>query len=524
MSISVKDLARYLNESVCFDFSKETISSYNQIRRRYKDFYALENARAFRALLNDVIGTDDQLVDVFVDLQAADKGFRYFAEAKNRSNAILAVGAFLGNDRFAYHMSDLGRVYFAVNTWLCFYGAPELSQQWTECPICANPVRDGVCTNGKCKTKSEEFLPIMIELQDLVQEGKKGKDITLPKYVKLIVAKAQFGVYKTQLAEIEAKQKKQRKEQEEKQQKADIALAEKELEKFIEKKKIEDGKDNPDYDNLLQLLENNKIIENALQYDDKEFDKKVEAYKADIQAAKVAIATQKETKKQEELAKEEIKNFLMKKAQLDNEIINKTGSLSLAQLQELFKEVEALYAKVYAFNTRFPTVYSVPEKQAILGYITQTKPEVVKIIKGKETERRLDKAKDALVALVGELKKELEKCKNAKDGAELLLERFTNEVEKNTEFIDCRRDATWDALYQKIVVPVKKEIDDEYAKQTQEKKKQFQQTVDELKKNVKAATPRNKKASVFRKKLLHYGKKFSHGSTLQSKTAVLRIF
>ena len=501
MSVSVKDLAQYLNDSVSFDFSKETISSYNQIRRRYKDFYALENARAFRALLNDIIGVDDQLVDVFVDLQAADKGFRYFAEKKNRDNAIIAVAAFLGNNRFSYHMSDLGRVYFAVNTWLCFYGSTELSQQWTECPICASPVNNGVCSNAKCKAKAEDFLPMMIELQELVADGKKGKDITLPKYVKLIVAKAQFGVYKTQLTEIEDKRKKQAQAQEEKQKQADIALAEKELEKLIAKKKLEDGKDNPNYDTLLQLLASNKVVETALQYNDKEFNKKVDAYKADIQSAKSALTAKAEAKKQEGLAKEALKDFLMKKAELDNEITNKAGSLSLTKLQELFKATDASYLIVSAFNTRFPAMYSVPEKQAILGYATYTKPETVKIIKRKELDYRLDKAKDALVALVGELGNELEKCKNAKDGAEKLLDRFTNEIEKDPEFIDCREQASWDALYKQTVAPLKKAIDEEYAKQTGEKKKQFQQSVDELKKKVKAATPKNGKAKSFKKQL-----------------------
>ena len=307
MSISVRDLAQYLNDSVSFDFSKETISSYNQIRRQYEDFYVLENARAFRALLNDIIGVDDQLVDVFVDLQAADKGFRHFAEKKNRSRAINAIAAFLGNDRFSYHMSDLGRVYFAVNTWLCFYGSRELSQHWKSCPLCGNPITDGVCTNGKCKTEETEFLPILIELQALMLDAKGGKDITLPKYIKLIDPKAQFGAYMVELTEIDKKRKKQKKAEEAKQKKRDITLAERELEKLIEKKKIEDGKDNPKYDDLLQALKENKFIEAALQYDDQSFDEKVDAYKTDIHNAKIAVIERKEAEKraQKEKVKQE---------------------------------------------------------------------------------------------------------------------------------------------------------------------------------------------------------------------------
>ena len=323
MSISVQDLARYLNDSVCFDFSRETITSYNQIRRNYKDFYALESARAFRALLNDVIGLDDQLIDVFVDLQAADRGFRYFANEKNRKNPILAIAAFLGNDRFSYHMSDLGRVYFAINTWLCFYGSATLSEEWRECPLCASPVRDGVCTNTKCKTKADEFLPILIELEDLVMESKKGVEIILPKYIKLIEPNAQFGAYKVQLTEIDEKRKKEKKKQEDKKKQADIALAEKELEKFIAKKNIEDGKENPDYDSLLQELASNKIIEAALQYDNKKFNQKIEDYKADIKNTKFVVGAQKDAERRAkaeqqkrdalDLAEKELEKFIAKK-------------------------------------------------------------------------------------------------------------------------------------------------------------------------------------------------------------------
>ena len=93
MIISAKDLTKYIRDTVSFDFTKGTISSYDQIRRRYDDFYALENDQAFSALLNDVIGYDNQLIDIFVDLNTADRGFRFFANAKNRENPHIAFCA-----------------------------------------------------------------------------------------------------------------------------------------------------------------------------------------------------------------------------------------------------------------------------------------------------------------------------------------------------------------------------------------------------------------------------------------------
>ena len=84
MIISAKNLAKYFRDTVSFDFKKETISSYTQIRRRYDDFYALENTQAFSALLKDVIGHNDQLMDVFIDLNAAGCGFECFAEKANQ--------------------------------------------------------------------------------------------------------------------------------------------------------------------------------------------------------------------------------------------------------------------------------------------------------------------------------------------------------------------------------------------------------------------------------------------------------
>ena len=60
-----KDIAKYFRDSVTFDFSKQTITSFQQILRERDGFFALLDRGAFSALLNDCLSYDNQLVDIF---------------------------------------------------------------------------------------------------------------------------------------------------------------------------------------------------------------------------------------------------------------------------------------------------------------------------------------------------------------------------------------------------------------------------------------------------------------------------
>jgi hypothetical protein len=106
-----------------------------------------------------------------------------------------------------------------------------------------------------------------------------------------------------------------------------------------------------------------------------------------------------------------------------------------------------------------------------------------------------------LIEIVSDLKKELEQCKTAKDGAEKLLERFKKEVEQNPRFIACRKYTAWGAVYEQIAASIKLDIQAECAKQTVEKKKQFQEAVAKLRNDVKMAQPQDKKSGPLKNEL-----------------------
>lgn len=494
MIITAKDLAKYFRESVSFDFEKEAILSYSQIRRRYDDFYALENERAFIALLHDVVGNDDQLVDVFSDLRRVDRGLKYFAEEKNRSNAFLAVAYFLSDSRYSYHKADIARVYLAINTWLCFFGAPELSASFDECPICASPVKDGVCTNSKCKKKDTDFILILCELQELLTKEQNGTRVSLPKYYKLIAPNAQFAPYKEKIDAIRDARDSEKKEQETNKKKEAINEAEKELERLFERIKLELAKEKPDLDSILQELNDNPKIAIALGYDDSAFDKKVDALREEIANAKNTLLSKKETENQKKLAMADFKEFSILKGKLDAELANKGIELPMEKVREMLDSAEEVYQRVSSANSRFPGVFSESERKLISDYETLTRPNTEKRLKERVEEELLDDAKDNLVIIIGEIEKELIKCENLKDGASELWERFINEVEKNETFIDCRERPSWDAIYIEITAPIKGKLSDLVTEETKQKKKAFKDKLDPLKASVSAAKPRDKVA------------------------------
>ncbi len=503
MNISAKDLAKFLQNSVSFDFSKETILSYNKIRRRYDDFYALENKRAFIALLNDIIGDDNQLVDIFADLQAADRGFRFFANEENRqSRSVLnAIGYFLSDRRFDYHKNDIAKVYFAINTWLCFYGANEVSLHWTVCPLCTKKIVFGQCSNLSCKKKEEEFIPIMLELQAILKAENEGKEMPLPKYFKTIEPNAEFGFYKTSIEQKRNERKAQQEQQEQKDKKKAIELAEKELVKISEKARLESEKEVPDFDSIFKELTTNPIILEALKYKDKSFEKKLNALKEQIQGYKDSVYSKKEQERQKAIAINDFKAFSLLKAKLDAELANKGIELPLEEVRELLAKADEAFNKVDTANTRYPSLYSKSEKEVIKDYKESTKPKTEKRIEERVEEERLDDAKDKLVIAIGEIEKEYERCKNLKDGASELWEKFINEIEKNEEYIDCREVPAWDAVYLEITGPIKQKLSNLLTEETEQKKKHFMSAVVPLKDKVSKAKPADKSANALSNEL-----------------------
>ena len=499
MIISVKDLAKYLRDSVSFDFSKETISSYDQIRRRYDDFFALEDEKAFVALLNDIIGADNQLIDVFVDLRTANRGFRYFANSNNRSNPYSALSYFLSDSRFEYHKNDLGRVYIAINTWLNFYGAPEMATQWNECPLCASPMSAGVCTNKTCKKKENEFIPILLELQSILQDEQQGLPTDTPTYYKLIKEKSQFGEYKQRIDALRTKKKQQAEAQERSKKALAIAIAEKELKKIEGHLALEAQKEAPNFEVIANELSSCVAILEAMKYGDPVFNRKVEALKIDIQQERLAVMTKAQNKKDKAAALAAFNEFAVLKASLDNENANRGLEPPIEAMQKLVKNSEELFACVNAANTRFPDLYSAKEKAIIADYQNNTIVKATQRLEERIVQKRFDEVKNTLISLIEEIKKEYERCKLQKDGAKELMDRFIKQIEQNPTFLECRADKGWDTIYAEITAPVKADISKLLTAQTNEKINSLLNITTPLIEDVCAAKPKQKKSWCFRR-------------------------
>ena len=160
MSITAKELAKKFRESVDFDFARESILSYDQILTMGEgtdfysvsggdNFYSLTDKEAFSALLNDYITDDNQLVDIFLDLYDAKLGLQRIADPRVRNNPKQIIIAFVNMEKYRYHQTHIAKVYQAINTWLLFVGAAEVSMTWNRCPVCGGTVKNDACASCK---------------------------------------------------------------------------------------------------------------------------------------------------------------------------------------------------------------------------------------------------------------------------------------------------------------------------------------------------------------------------------------
>lgn len=459
MIISAKNLAKYFRDTVSFDFKKETISSYTQIRRRYDDFYALENTQAFSALLKDVIGHNDQLMDVFIDLNAAGCGFECFAEKANQDNPHRVLSSFLLQPRYGYYKDEIGRVYLAINTWLCFFGANEMNAQWDFCPICGSPVAAGACTGKGCKKKQEDFLPIMLELQSILSDEKREIPTSTPKYYKTITESAQFGTYKKQIDEMREQRKSRENAATDAKMKKALAAGIAELKKIKESLRIESAKENPDFDAILNELNGSSAVLEVLKYGDKSFKTDVDLITDSIIRQKDAAVLKRETEANKTDAEAYYKEFIAAKTDIDGELANSSSRVTTDEMKKKIADADKKHASVSSMNSKYPDIYSTAQKGVISAYEDVTRPAILEKLRRVAHIVRLDAAKDKLVFILGEIKKQYEICLRQKNGTKELFDRFVREVEQDAEFIECRKHSAWESgVYQKEATPIRGKI------------------------------------------------------------------
>lgn len=458
MVLSSNELAEYLRGSVSFDFTQKTVSSYEQIRRLYEDFYVLEEPYAFTALLHDVIGYDNQLIDIFTDLHTADRGFRYFANIGNRENPNTALTFFLNDQRFEYHRDALAKVCFAINTWLSFFGSGELKTVWSVCPVCGSPLMEGICTGGACKMKQDDFLSVMIELQTLLEAEKGGTETHLPEYYKNISPRAQFASYKARIDTIRGRRDQKKRSEEESKRKNAFALATKELKKLEEKARIEAAKDDPHFEDILNALNTEPLILDALSYGEQEFAESVNSVIERINVAKQEIKTKKENEALTATAKTHFLEFITCKASLESELGIPEEKLQISRLRETFEEAEKAFNKACATTAMLPQIFTEADGNLINEYRQYTRTQAQKMLLTLARRDRFAEHREELLSALRRFKAEYDECLSRGTGADKLLPLFMKELENNPGFIEYRKDTEWNNLYLNSTVQLKGQI------------------------------------------------------------------
>lgn len=289
--MTAKQIAQVFKDAVLWTRIRAgKITSYAQILRAGDDFYTLTDRDAFSALLNDYFSQDNQLQDIFMDLFDAGLGVQKFAEEAQRSSAKQIVAYFLNIKRYAYHKSDVAKVYLAINAWLVFFGASEEKPSWDICPFCGGAVVSGTCAAKGCKKTTADCLSAMSELEELLVKEQDGVKTKKPVYWDAIKSGSEFNSqYKVKLAKwYNEREQIKRREIEKKNQKT-IEAGFEALNVLAHKIELELTKKRPDYNMLLSWLADTPEIKEASKCKDQAFKQKVDEVSAKITSHRINL-------------------------------------------------------------------------------------------------------------------------------------------------------------------------------------------------------------------------------------------
>lgn len=195
---TITEIAKFFKESVSFDFDRETIFSYQQIECNYENFYTLLDREAFFSLLNDCLGCDNQLANIFKDIYDAHLGIQKFADVQERRKAKGIINYFLLQPKYQYYQSSISKVYLAFNVWLEFFNEQHIEPGWSSCPFCGSDVKNGQCIS--CGKTTNDCLAAADELTILLKAEQEGKTTVNPRYWDAIHDNSEFYfVYKNEI-------------------------------------------------------------------------------------------------------------------------------------------------------------------------------------------------------------------------------------------------------------------------------------------------------------------------------------
>lgn len=277
--MTANQIATIFKDAVCWNrIEAGKIQSYAQVLRTGDDFYALNDRDAFSALLDDYFSQDNQLQDIFMDLYDAGLGFQKFSDAGQRASAKQIVAFFLNLPKYAYHKSDVAKVYLAVNSWLVFFGAAQIKPSWDFCPFCGASVVSDVCTSKSCKKTTADCLTVMAELDELLIKEKDGVKTKKPPYWDAIKPGKEFdSQFKVKLNQFYSQREQEKQREIERKNQEKIATGEAALSVLDHKVDLELKKKEPAYDLLLSQIAESTEVTEASKCKNKAFEAKVKA-------------------------------------------------------------------------------------------------------------------------------------------------------------------------------------------------------------------------------------------------------
>ena len=491
------EIAKFFRESVSFDFNRETIISYQQIENDSESFYSLIDRESFIALLNDSIGQDNQLVDIFSDLYDAELGIQKFSNKNARNSPRQFVTYFLNQQKYQYHKNAIAKVYIVINTWLAFFGKGEIKPDWSRCPFCGSAVSSGICTNKSCKKTTNDCMSAISELADILLVEKSGKLSATPKYWDEIYPGCEFYVeYKNPIELIRQARERERQAEEEKIKQVKLLQAEQTYNSYLAKINVESGKDEPDYDALLESFIQEPTIVAVSQYKDKAFNKKVEELRDIINKKKTEYISHKARKKNEVELKNSITKFLEVSTRLENELSSTVSSISA--LKDLLATADEAYSRIIALigsGLSYPSK-TIEEKVAKWG--KQNRDIISKFIVNKERRDEALSQQNSLQIKVNELLIEISAVTEKDNKAAYFKERIQNEIENNDEYSVLRTE--YSSQYKEILLPLRTRLSELTQRENEQKLSNFLIDAKKLLDDINKCQPKDKHHSILEKR------------------------
>ena len=147
---------------------------------------------AVAQVLDSISGFDGKIRSMIKTMYDAGYGIQAFADAKNRRYPRRVIAKFLSTPEYSHHEDDISEIYFAVNVWLSFFGEENVPEEWDVCPYCSSPMKDYVCTNADCKTRSYRAFKDMLKLGALLLAAERGETVQLPDFCSKIKDSSEF--------------------------------------------------------------------------------------------------------------------------------------------------------------------------------------------------------------------------------------------------------------------------------------------------------------------------------------------